>query len=1081
MKKNLSMKSSIKKCLSVLCFAILLLTSKHTQAQCVGVVVTPPVIDVRGSTNLCSGTLQLCPLVWGFSNYQWYLDGVAYSTNSCIDVTVAGSYTVAGQDGGGCWSDPSTAVVATGGFAPTVPTISAGSATTFCNGGSVVLSSDALTGNQWYKDGVIIGGATSSTYTATTSGDYTVTVTDCGASSTSAFSITVTVNASPVVAAIAGSNAMCIGDITTLTNATAGGVWSSNNTSVVNISAGGVDTSLSAGVATINYAVTSGGCTTTATYNVTVSSAATPTIDVRGSTVLCSSSTVDLCPTSYLYTSYQWYKNGVAYSTATCTTVSTVGSYTLVGQNGGCTSAASTAVVVTAGIAPATPTISTITATTFCSGGNVILTSSAAANNQWYKDAVAIGGATNQTYTATTSGSYTVVVANCGTATSAATVVTVNSSPVVAAITGAATICVGTTAALANDSAGGVWSSSNTLVATISGGGVDTGKTVGTTEIRYTVTSAGCSTIATYNVSVVANTTPSISVTTGSAIICGSATTTICPATFGNSAYQWFKDGVAFATTSCITVSAIGSYTLQVQNNAGCWSAISNAIAITAGIAPTTPTVTAGGVVSFCDGGSVVLTSSVAANYQWNKDGIAIGGATSQTYSATASGIYTVSVSGCGTSTSAGTTVTVTTAPIVDLITGATTLCAGTTITLANATVGGTWSSSNTLVATVDAAGIVTGVSGGNITISYTVTSGGCSTVKTYNVTVYPTVTTPTISPRSATTFCTGGSVQMCPLSFGYSNYQWYKDGVAYATTSCIITSVAGSYTLAGQSGGGCWSSQSAAVVVTVGVYPIVNATTGPTSVCVGSSITVANTTVTPIGGTAVWTSTAGRASVNSAGLVTGTSAGAANIRYTVSSAEGCATAANYAVTVNALPAVPSMAYASGYSNPTGPGGYCANRIFGITGSPSGGVFSSTGVISISVVPPPVCVVTTGAVAGAGTLKYTYTNANGCSNSRTVNIPVVICVPRGVVVSNNTIANDFIIYPNPAKSMISLNIKYLVGAGSVIITNVLGQKVKTQPLSLGINTIDVSNLSKGMYLVSVVTSEGKKTEKLVVE
>ncbi|MCX6210096.1 MAG: T9SS type A sorting domain-containing protein [Bacteroidetes bacterium] len=34
---------------------------------------------------------------------------------------------------------------------------------------------------------------------------------------------------------------------------------------------------------------------------------------------------------------------------------------------------------------------------------------------------------------------------------------------------------------------------------------------------------------------------------------------------------------------------------------------------------------------------------------------------------------------------------------------------------------------------------------------------------------------------------------------------------------------------------------------------------------------------------------------------------------------------------------------------------------------------------------------------------------------------------------------------------------------------------------MGTNTIDVSNLAKGMYLVSVITETGKQTQKVVVE
>jgi hypothetical protein len=72
-------------------------------------------------------------------------------------------------------------------------------------------------------------------------------------------------------------------------------------------------------------------------------------------------------------------------------------------------------------------------------------------------------------------------------------------------------------------------------------------------------------------------------------------------------------------------------------------------------------------------------------------------------------------------------------------------------------------------------------------------------------------------------------------------------------------------------------------------------------------------------------------------------------------------------------------------------------------------------------------------------------------------------------------------YPNPAKSSINLNVEILIGKGSIVVTDLYGKTVKTQALSMGINIIDIANLSKGMYFVSTITNEGKTTKKLVVE
>jgi hypothetical protein len=59
--------------------------------------------------------------------------------------------------------------------------------------------------------------------------------------------------------------------------------------------------------------------------------------------------------------------------------------------------------------------------TTFCSEGSVVLTSSADANNQWYRNNNLIAGATAKTYQATVSGNYTVKTTSNGITTTSPT------------------------------------------------------------------------------------------------------------------------------------------------------------------------------------------------------------------------------------------------------------------------------------------------------------------------------------------------------------------------------------------------------------------------------------------------------------------------------------------------------------------------------------------------------------------------------------------------------------------------------------------------------------------------------------
>jgi PKD repeat protein len=158
----------------------------------------------------------------------------------------------------------------------------------------------------------------------------------------------------------------------------------------------------------------------------------TPSISDGSLTTFCAGGNVVL--TSSSATGNQWYKDGAEIGSATnqTYTATTAGSYTVIVTTSGCSSAASAGTIVTVNPIPTTPTINAGGLTTFCTGGSVVLTSSSAAGNQWYKDGSPISGETNQTYSATASGVYTVIVttSNCSSMASTGTTVAVNANPV---------------------------------------------------------------------------------------------------------------------------------------------------------------------------------------------------------------------------------------------------------------------------------------------------------------------------------------------------------------------------------------------------------------------------------------------------------------------------------------------------------------------------------------------------------------------------------------------------------------------------------------------------------------------------
>jgi hypothetical protein len=248
----------------------------------------------------------------------------------------------------------------------------------------------------------------------------------------------------------------------------------------------------------------------------------------------------------------------------------------------GCESSSRTAVTLTL-IAVPQAVASASGPTSFCQGGSVILNANSGTSYVWRKDGNPISGATAQSYTANSSGSYTVTITNgtC-TSTSAAVVVNVNALPA-AAITanGATNFCQGNNVIL-TASAGSSWLWSNgatTQSITVTNGG------------NYTVTvmnAGGCSaTSSATAVSVSPSPSVSLSASPYTRLYPGLTTTitaNVNPP--GSYTYTWYKNGQVIpgatqATLTGIDLGKIGNYTVTVTNTTGlACSNTSNALAI---------------------------------------------------------------------------------------------------------------------------------------------------------------------------------------------------------------------------------------------------------------------------------------------------------------------------------------------------------------------------------------------------------------------------------------------------------------------------------------------------------------------
>ncbi len=762
---------------------------------------TPP-ITPGGPTTFCAGGSVTLTSSAAAGN-QWSLNGnpIGGATNQAYVATTSGNYTVVVTDGNNCSSAPSAATSVTVNPLPSTPAITPGGPTTFCAGGSVTLTSSSAAGNQWYLAGNPIGGATNQAYSATASGNYTVVVTTSGCSSAPSAATTVTVNPIPATPTITpgGPTTFCTGGSVTLTSSSASGnQWYLNGNPI-----GGETNQAYVATASGDYTVvvTAIGCSSSPSAATTVTVNATPftpTITPGGPTTFCAGDSVTL--TSSSASGNQWYLNGnpIGGETNQVYVASASGDYTVIVTTTGCASNASAITTVTVNPIPVAPTITPGGPTTFCAGGSVTLTSSSASGNQWSLNGNPIGGATNQAYSATASGNYTVIVttSGCSSPASASTTVTVNPIPATPAITpgGPTTFCTGGSVTLTSSSvSGNQWSLNGNPI-----GGATNQAYSATASGNYTVvvTTSGCSSTASAATTVTVNPIPATPAITpgGPTTFCtgGSVTLTSSSAS-GN---QWYLNGnpIGGATNQVYSATASGNYTVVVTTS-GCSSTASAATTVTVNPIPATPAIS--GTASFCTGGNTTLTSSSASGNQWLLNGNPIGGATNQTYVATAAGSYTVTVtaSGCTSNPSAATVVTVNpnpnatiTAP-VSAVTGST----GNVASVANAGVGATyaWGITGGIITAGTGTNSITFTAGavGTLTLNVTVTtSASCSDAKSANVTVVlPTVTVTSVSPTGGT-IAGGSAVTINGTSFAAGASVTF--GGSAATNVVVVSSI---------------------------------------------------------------------------------------------------------------------------------------------------------------------------------------------------------------------------------------------------------------------------------------------------
>ncbi len=804
--------------------------------------------------------------------------------------------------------------------------------------GGIWSSSNVAIGTVGVGTGVVFGVSTG----AGTSGITTITYTlGTGCSTT----INVTVNRIPAIPS--GNFSICQGTCTTLTDATAGGTWSSSNVTNATI---GSASGFACGVlgpttATITYTLLTTGCFNTATITINP----LPGV-INGNLTVCVNSTTSLSDATAggVWTSSNTAVGTVTPSTGVVTGVlagTTIISYSL-----------PTGCIITS-IVTVNPVPAAITGSLNVCVGLTTALADPTPGGTWSSSNSSVGSDLGSGLILGNSAGTTTISYTLATGCAARVDVTVN--PIPGPITGNTGLCLCTTSLLANGVGGGTWSSVSSGIATISTGGLVTASCTlsGTSTISYTL-STGCTSTTVVTVS---PTPPPI---TGTFNICTSTCVNLTDLSAGGT---WSSGNTGVATVDALGQACgvfPGTATITYTPPTGCVTTA------TVTVYPTPAAITPS-PLEICQG----LTISVSD--------ITAGG----TWGSSDPSIAVISASGVITGIAAGTALISYTVPsycyafevvtvdaLPEAITGNLNVCQGLTSALTDATAGGTWSSGNPLIATVDAAGVVTGLQIGTSVITYTSLTGSCITTAIVTVNPVPS------SINGTTSVCVGATTSLSDASIGGT---WLSGDVTVATigTTGIVTAIAaGTSIITYTTAGGCITT----TVVTV--FPVPAAITGTLVVCQGLTTALTDATA---GGT--WSSSNGSATVNASGVVTGVTGGnTATITYTT--AGGCFVTAD--VTINALPA-----------SINGTLVLCAGTTTALTDATPGGTWSSspsaTGTINA----------TTGVFSGiaAGTANVTYTVSTGCITAAVVTVnplPAPINGTLAVCVNSTTQLSD---------------------------------------------------------------------------
>jgi hypothetical protein len=278
--------------------------------------------------------------------------------------------------------------------------------------------------------------------------------------------------------------------------------------------------------------------------------------------------------------------------------------------------------------------------------------------------------------------------------------------------------------------------------------------------------------------------------------------------------------------------------------------------------------------------------------------------------------------------------------------------------------------------------------------------------------------------------------------------YSWNTSPIQTSDTATGLS--AGLYTLTVNDGLGCTYTE--IVSIEDAGAPILTASSTDVT-CEGDADGTASVTAT--GGTAplIYSWSNGATSTTTTNLIGGT------YNVTVSGADNCSSEASVTVTEPAALIFDTTGTTPENNN---------NADGSISTSVSGG----TGTYTYSWNTNPVQTTANATGLVAGTYAGLVTDENGCQDSVSVTIPLVIGIND--IPTNST----YNIYPNPTTGIIKI-IAMMDGEVEIVVRNIVGEELLRKLSTSNNLTLDITKLSSGVYILQTTTPQGVFTHKIV--